>query len=181
MERATTPTARHATAATGPSPPAVRPADVGVLLMRLPVGLLMAAHGAQKLFGLFGGHGIQATGRDFEALGYHPGAIFAGVAGASEFLGGLGVAVGLLTPLAAAALVGVMINAMVVTSPHGLWSTEDGIEYPMVITLVVLGVTLIGPGALSLDRFFPWRNGGWRAGALALVLGGVGSAIALSL
>ncbi|WP_241778008.1 DoxX family protein [Streptomyces sp. CT34] len=149
--------------------------------MRVPVGLLMAGHGSQKLFGLFGGHGIQATGKGFEALGYHPGTIFAGIAGASELLGGLGVAVGLLTPLAAAALIGVLINAMTVTSPNGLWSTEGGIEYPLVIALVVLGVATIGPGALSLDHFFPWRNGGWRYGAFALILGGIGAAIVLNL
>ncbi|MGG2461387.1 hypothetical protein ACO0M4_16445 [Streptomyces sp. RGM 3693] len=74
-----------------------------------------------------------------------------------------------------------MINAMVVTAPHGLWATESGLEYPMIIALVALAVTLIGPGALAVDRFYPWRHGSWRAAALALILGGVGAAIVLSL
>ncbi|MER7986903.1 DoxX family membrane protein [Streptomyces noursei] len=181
MERATTPAAHATTTAASPAPPAVAPADLGLLLLRLPLGLLMAGHGSQKLFGLFGGHGLQATGKGFEALGYRPGALFAGIAGASELLGGLGLALGFLTPLAAAAVIGVMINAMVVSASHGLWATEGGLEYPMVIALLALAVALIGPGALAVDRFFPWRRGGWRAGALALVLGGVGAAIVLSL
>ncbi|GAA2688401.1 DoxX family protein [Streptomyces lunalinharesii] len=181
MERATTSAPRPTATAVSPSPSAVRPADLGLLLLRLPLGLLMAGHGCQKLFGLFGGHGLQATGKGFEALGYRPGALFAGIAGASEFLGGLGLALGFLTPLAAAAVIGVMINAMVVSASHGLWATEGGLEYPMVIAFLALAVALIGPGTLAVDRFFPWRHGGWRAGALALILGGVGAAIVLSL
>ncbi|WP_411122472.1 DoxX family protein [Streptomyces sp. x-19] len=181
MERATTSAPHSTTTVVRPSPSAVTPADVGLLLLRLPLGLLLAGHGCQKLFGLFGGHGLKATGEGFEALGYRPGVLFAGIAGATEFLGGLGLALGFLIPLAAAAVIGVMINAMVVSASHGLWATEGGLEYPMVIALVALAVALIGPGALAGDRFFPWRHGGWRAGALALVLGGVGAAIVLTL
>ncbi len=184
MERTTASTSRHTPV--GPSPPAVRPADLGLLILRLPVGLLMAGHGSQKLFGLFGGHGLQGTGRWFAALGYRPGTVFAGVAGASEFLGGLGLALGFLTPLAAAALIGVVINAMIVDSAHGLWASEGGLEYPMVIAVVALAVTTLGPGALSLDRYVPWPGGDWShgglpAGAFALLAGGVGAAIVLSL
>ncbi|MDQ0994678.1 DoxX family protein [Streptomyces sp. V3I7] len=157
-------------------------ADCGLLLIRLTVGLLMAGHGAQKLFGIFGGQGLAATGKGLEALGFRPGEIFALVGGLSEFVGGLLFALGLLTPLAAAALVGVMINAMVtVTGAHGLWSTDGGVELNVVIAVVAIGVAAIGPGRLALDRFFPWGRGGWAAAGVALVLGGIASAITLNL
>ncbi|MDH6125893.1 DoxX family protein [Kitasatospora sp. GP82] len=161
-------------------PPPVSAADAGLLLLR-SIGLLLAGHGAQKLFGLFGGHGLSATGKGFEALGYHPGTLFAGVAGASEMLGGLGLAAGLLTPLAAATVIGVMINAMVVTSARGLWETEGGMEYPLCIALVALALAAIGPGRFALDRPFRWGSGGWYEATVALGLGGIGAAIVLSL
>ncbi|WP_330459011.1 DoxX family protein [Streptomyces sp. NBC_00820] len=157
-------------------------ADCGLLLIRLTIGLLMAAHGAQKLFGLFGGPGLTATGKGFEALGFRPGKVFAVIGGGSEFLGGLGLALGLLTPLAAAALIGVMINAMAtVTGAHGLWDQDGGVEYSVCITVVALAIAAIGPGRLALDRFFPWGRGGWPEAVFALGLGGIGAAITLSL
>ncbi|GAA3093961.1 DoxX family protein [Streptomyces echinatus] len=156
--------------------------DCGLLLLRLTFGLFMAGHGAQKLFGLFGGQGLTATGKGFDALGYHPGKVFAVIGGLSEFLGGLGLAVGLFTPLAAAALIGVMINAMVtVTGAHGLWDTDGGVEYNVAIAIVALAVAAIGPGRLAIDRFFRWGDGGWTAAAVALGLGGIASAISLTL
>lgn len=179
MHRASAPTepaARH-TVTPGPSA-----SDWGLLLIRLTFGLLMAGHGAQKLFGLFGGKGLTATGNGFAALGYHPGRVFALVGGLSEFLGGLGLAVGLLTPLAAAALIGVMINAMAtVTGGHGLWETRGGVEYSVCIAVVALAVAMIGPGRLAVDRFFRWGAGGWVEGAFALGLGGIAAAVVLSL
>ncbi|MEU6816936.1 DoxX family protein [Streptomyces sp. NPDC046860] len=157
-------------------------ADWGLLLIRVTFGLLMAAHGAQKLFGIFGGQGLTATGKGFEGLGYRPGKVFATIAGLSELLGGLGLAVGLLTPLACAALLGVMINAMaLVTAPNGLWASDGGLEYTMCIAAVAVGVAATGPGRLALDRFFPWGRGGWWSAAVALGLGGLGAGITLSL
>ncbi|MGW7793951.1 DoxX family membrane protein, partial [Streptomyces tricolor] len=146
--------------------PVVTAADCGLLLLRLTFGLLMAAHGAQKLFGLFGGDGLTATGKGFEALGYRPGTLFAVLGGLSELLGGLGLALGLLTPLAAAALIGVMINAMVtVTGAHGLWDTDGGVEYNVAIAVVALAVAAIGPGRLAVrDRL---RSGRERPGTRA--------------
>ncbi|MET7289815.1 DoxX family protein [Streptomyces sp. NPDC005573] len=168
--------------ASGTGTPRITAADCALLLVRLTIGLLMAAHGAQKLFGLFGGPGLTATGKGFEALGFRPGKLFAVIGGGSEFLGGLGLAVGLLTPLAAAALVGVMINAMAtVTGAHGLWDQDGGVEYSVCITVVAVAIAAIGPGALALDRFFPWGRGGWLPGAFALGLGGIGAAITLTL
>ncbi|WP_055589100.1 DoxX family protein [Peterkaempfera griseoplana] len=154
--------------------------DIGVLVLRLTVGLLLAGHGSQKLFGLFGGSGLAGTGKWFAYQGYRPGEFFAGLAGASEVIGGLGLAVGLFTPLAAAAVVGVMINAMVTTAPHGLWDVDGGLELPLCMAVVALAVTAIGPGRFAVDRIFPWRVGGLRAAAFALVLGGIGAAIVLA-
>ncbi|MGW7019082.1 DoxX family protein [Streptomyces decoyicus] len=161
------------------SPPLA--ADLGLLLLRLTVGLILAGHGAQKLFGFFGGHGLTATGKGFEALGYRPGEFYAGLAGTSEVLGGLGLAAGLLTPLAAAALIGVMINAMALSASQGLWAVSGGIEYPLTIAVVALTVAATGPGRFALDRPFRWGNGGLRSAAFALVAGGVGAAIVLAL
>ncbi|GAA1013159.1 DoxX family protein [Streptomyces sp. F-3] len=170
--------------------PAARPAaasrssasDWGLLLLRLTFGLLMAGHGAQKLFGLFGGGGLSATGRGFESLGYRPGEVFAVFGGLSELLGGLGLALGLLTPLASAALIGVMINAMAtVTGSRGLWAADGGLEYNVSIAVVALAIAAIGPGRLAVDRIFPWGKGGWPEAGLALGLGGLGAAVTLSL
>ncbi|MGW5336625.1 DoxX family protein [Streptomyces bauhiniae] len=157
-------------------------ADWGLLLIRLTFGLLMAGHGAQKLFGILGGDGLTATGKAFESLGYRPGKVFATIAGLSELVGGLGLAVGLLTPLAAAALIGVMINAMaLVTGSGGLWASDGGVEYNVCIAVVALGIAAIGPGRLALDRFFPWGRGGWWPAVVALGLGGIGAAVTLNI
>ncbi|MGV9251169.1 DoxX family membrane protein [Streptomyces sp. NPDC003697] len=169
---------RHRAAA----PPGVSAGDCGLLLLRLTFGLLMAGHGAQKLFGLFGGPGLTATGKAFAALGYRPGKVYAVIGGGSELLGGLGLALGLLTPLAAAAVIGVMINAMVtVAAAHGLWAVQGGLEYNAGIAVAALAVAAIGPGRLSLDRPFRWGKGGWGEAAVALLLGGLGAAVVLLL
>lgn len=165
-----------------PARAAVSAGDCGLLLIRLTFGLLMAGHGAQKLFGIFGGDGLTATGKGFAALGYRPGKVYAAMGGGSEFLGGIGFALGLFTPLAAAALIGVMINAMAtVSGAHGLWDTQGGVEYSVCITVTALAVAAIGPGKLAVDRLFPWGKGGWAEAALALFLGGTGAAIVLIL
>jgi putative oxidoreductase len=159
----------------------VTAADIGRLLLRMTVGLILAGHGAQKLFGLFGGQGLTVTGQGFDQLGYHPGTVFAALAGASELLGGLGLAVGLLTPLSAAVVIGVMINAMSVSAPHGLWDTHGGLEYPLTIAVVAITVAAIGAGRLALDRFLRRRDGGWPEMAFALGLGGISAAIVLAI
>lgn len=165
-----------------PASHTVTAADCGMLLLRITVGLVLAGHGCQKLFGIFGGNGLTATAKGFEALGYHPGKVFAVLGGLSEFLGGLGLALGLFTPLAAAALIAVMINAMVtVTAAHGLWAMNGGLEYNLCIAAVALAVAAVGPGRLSLDRPFRWGKGGWTEAGVALGLAAVGSAIVLSL
>ncbi|MFF1648858.1 DoxX family protein [Streptomyces sp. NPDC058240] len=169
-------------AARVPERPSVSAGDCGLLLVRITIGLLMAGHGCQKLFGIFGGEGLAATGKGFAGLGFHPGVVYAAIGGGSEFFGGLGLALGLFTPLASAALIGVMINAMAtVTAAHGLWETQGGVEYNVCIAVVALAVAAIGPGRFALDRPFRWGKGGWPEAAFALGVGGLGAAIVLSL
>ncbi|WP_329191350.1 DoxX family protein [Streptomyces sp. NBC_01435] len=162
--------------------PAVSAGDCGLLLLRITFGLLLAGHGCQKLFGIFGGDGIAATGRYLASLGFRPGVLYAAIGGGSEFLGGIGLALGLFTPLASAALIGVMINAMVtVTAAHGLWDTQGGVELNVCIAVVALAIAAIGPGRFALDRPFRWGKGGWTEAAFALCVGGISAAIALAL
>lgn len=145
--------------------------DVGLLLLRLVLGLTMAAHGAQKLFGWFGGGGVSGTGQFFTASGYPAGDAMAVLAGLTETLGGLGLALGLLTPLAGAALVGTMINAIAV---HGAGSffAPAGIEYELLLTVGAAALALTGPGRYAVDRALPVLRGHRLAhGAAAVALG----------
>jgi len=151
--------------------------ELGLLVLRVVVGLLFMGHGAQKLFGWFGGHGLQGTAGFFEqGLGLRPGKVHAAGAGAAEFFGGLLLALGLLTPLAAAALIGVMTVAVAtVHFSKGVWSTEGGYEYNAVLMAVAFAVTAVGPGNWSLDHElgFDVQGAGWALAALAAgVLGG---------
>lgn len=124
----------------------------GLLLIRLVIGLLFVGHGAQKLFGWFGGYGPKGTGGWMESIGLKPGVAMAVAAGLLELVGGLLFAAGLLTPLAAVLLALTMLGAIVkVHGPNGIWSTQNGYEYPLVLLIVVIGVALTGAGAYSLD------------------------------
>ncbi|MEU7551810.1 DoxX family membrane protein [Streptomyces sp. NPDC044571] len=145
--------------------------DVGLLLLRLVLGLTMAAHGSQKLFGWFGGGGVEGTGQFFTASGYPAGGAMAVLAGLTETLGGLGLAVGLLTPLAGAAVLGTMINAIAV---HGAGSffAPHGIEYELLLTAGAAALALTGPGRYAVDRLLPVLRAHRLAhGALAVTLG----------
>lgn len=153
--------------------------DVGLLLVRAPAGLLLAGHGAKKLFGWFGGAGPDDTGSAFASLGYPRGRSMALLAGATEVGAGLGLAAGALTPLAAAGTIGTMANAAVAAhGRNGLWSEEGGYEYPLVMATVAAGVATHGPGALSVDAALG-RRGRAADGALAVALGLGTAAVAL--
>ncbi|MGD0529919.1 MAG: DoxX family membrane protein [Polyangiaceae bacterium] len=125
--------------------------DVGLLLARLS-GLAMAAHGAQKLFGWFGGHGVTGTGVFFEKLGFRPGRLFAFAAGAGETAGGLLVFLGLAGALGPALVVLVMVvAALSVHVKNGFFQSSSGWEMNMLYGAVALALGYVGPGSLSLD------------------------------
>ncbi|MGD6832886.1 DoxX family protein [Sutcliffiella halmapala] len=126
--------------------------NIGLLFIRLIVGLLFVGHGAQKLFGWFGGYGLKGTGGWFESIGMKPGVTIALFAGLAELIGGILLALGLLTPLAAVLIAGTMIMAIIkVHAPNGLWATANGYEYQLTLIAVVIGIALIGPGQFALD------------------------------
>src|SRR5262245_40247820 len=126
--------------------------DSGLLLARVGFGLLMAAHGSQKLFGWFGGYGLTAVSGYFETLGFRPGRPFALAAGTAEVVGGLLLALGLFGPIGPALILSVMIVAAATAHwNHGLFATTNGIEVPLLYSLGVVALALTGPGRFSLD------------------------------
>jgi putative oxidoreductase len=143
--------------------------DLGLLILRVVVGLTLAAHGSQKLFGWFGGYGLAGTGSFFEQLGFRPGKVQAFFAGLAEAGGGLLLATGFLTPLAAAAIVSVMFVAIVsVHWEKGFFVQNGGLEYPMTLGVIATALAFIGPGALSFDHALglPWQGETWGIAAL---------------
>ncbi|WSQ41055.1 DoxX family membrane protein [Streptomyces sp. NBC_01224] len=169
-----------AAAVAAPAAPA-RAYDIGLLVLRLALGLIMAAHGAQKLFGWFGGGGIDGTGQFFAATGYPSPRAFAVVAGLGEALGGLGLVLGLLTPLAAAAVAGTLVNAISVKWGGGFFAPE-GVEYEILIALTAVTLALTGPGRIAVDRLLPWlRSHRVAYGVAAIVLGAVVAGVTLLL
>ncbi|PRS10585.1 oxidoreductase [Bacillus atrophaeus] len=128
--------------------------SVGLLIIRLIIGLLFVGHGAQKLFGWFGGHGLKGTGGWFESIGMKPGVTVALLAGLSELFGGIMFALGLLTPLAGIIIAGTMVMAIVkVHGAMGLWVTNNGYEYNLTLLAVTIGIALTGPGQYAVDTF----------------------------
>ena len=157
--------------------------SAGLLIVRLVVGLLMAAHGSQKLFGWFGGHGIAGTGMFLESIGFRPGALFARVAATTELVSGLLVAFGFLGPVGPALMLSVMIVAAVsVHRKNGLLSTSNGIEVPLFYGAVAVGLALIGFGSYSLDALLGLQSlytPTWALVALAVgAIGGIGNLLA---
>lgn len=125
---------------------------IGILLIRLAVGLTFVGHGAQKLFGWFGGYGLKGTGGWLESIGLKPGVTMALIAGLAEFVGGLLFTLGLFTPFAALLIAATMFVAIVkVHAPNGFWITQNGFEYNLILIVVVIGVALIGAGDYSID------------------------------
>ena len=128
--------------------------DLGIFILRVVIGLLYIGHGAQKLFGWFGGKGVQATAKGYESLHLQPAKLWALLAGLAEFLGGAGLTLGILTPVAAALIIGAMLMAILkVHLPNGLWNQNRGFEYPLVNLVVAAFLGLFGPGAYALERY----------------------------
>src|SRR3954471_1067366 len=154
--------------------------DLALFALRLVVGGLFAAHGAQKLFGYLGGHGLDGTGQFFEQLGLRPGRRHATAAGLSEFGGGMLLVFGLLTPLGAAAIIAVMtVAVLTVHVTKGWQNTEGGYEYNLVLAASAFALAAGGPGGWSVDNALglDWGTG-WGFVALAAgILGGMGALI----
>jgi putative oxidoreductase len=151
---------------------------LGRLILRLIVGGFFFGHGTQKLFGWFGGHGLEGTGQFFEnGLGLRPGKHHALAAGAAETGGGTLLVLGAATPLASAVLISTMLTAINrVHKKNGPWVSDGGFEYNLVLIAVALSLAETGPGSPSIDsaRASNAHGSGWAT--LALLLGAAGAA-----
>jgi putative oxidoreductase len=151
---------------------------LGLAVLRWIVGALFFGHGTQKLFGWFGGHGLEGTAGFFENLGLRPGRRHATAAGAAEAGGGTLLALGLLTPAAAAALIGTMFTAIrKVHFAKGPWATDGGYEYNLVLMAVMVALADVGPGEFSLDHALGTEVKGPLVALLALAGGIAGATV----
>jgi putative oxidoreductase len=145
-------------------------------LFRVALGGVLIAHGSQKLFGWFGGGGIEGTSKGMHAMGFRPAKPSAILAGVGEAGAGVALALGLATPAAGAAAATTMGVAASVHAPNGFFATEGGLEYPAVLGLAAASFTIGGPGPFSLDSLTghildrPWM----RAAALAVIPAAIG-------
>lgn len=153
--------------------------DLALLIVRTGVGLTIAAHGTQKLFGWFGGKGLTGSGQIFSSMGFEPGKRNALAAGVGETVGGALMAFGIATPVAAAAAASTMAGATASSSKKGFWAISGGYEYPAVLTLTAAGIAISGPGRYSVDALLgDVFNQSWMAG---VSLGGAAVAITIVL
>lgn len=152
--------------------------DIALLLLRLTVGLSLFAHGAQKLFGWFGGGGLAATAGGFDSIGFRPGRVSAVLAGLGEAGGGLLLALGLFTPLGGAAAASTMLVAGSMHTAAGFFGGNGGFELPMTFGLVAVALTIGGPGRLSIDNTMNYPLDDPWIGIVALVVGAM-AALAL--
>ncbi|WP_419570510.1 DoxX family protein [Rheinheimera sp.] len=128
-------------------------AGFGALALRVPVGVIFAAHGAQKLFGWFGGYGLEGTGGWMDSIGLSPGILMAFLAGAAEFFGGLALILGLLTrPAAAALTVAMLVAIFSVHIQNGLFMANNGYEFGLALLAASVSLLLSGAGKASVDN-----------------------------
>jgi putative oxidoreductase len=145
--------------------------SVGMLILRVVVGLLFIGHGTQKLFGWFGGGGPEGTSGFFGSIGYRSPRTMALVGGLTETVGGVLVLLGLLTPLGSALLIGMMVSAILsVHLDKGLWNTNGGIEFPLVLIASATAIAF-SPGRYAVDRSLDLGLEGKLWGVLALAVG----------
>lgn len=152
----------------------------GLLIVRAVVGGLLFAHGAQKLFGWWGGYGLEGTGGFFASVGHRPGRSMALLAGSTEAGGGALLVLGFFTPLGSAMVMGVMIVAAVsVHARNGLWATNGGYEFPLVNAAVACGLGFTGAGSWSVDAIGIPGMSGWWSGVGAILLAVVTASLTL--
>jgi putative oxidoreductase len=158
--------------------------SLGLLIARVVFGLTMSAHGAQKLFGWFGGYGIAGTGQFFDSVGFRPGRVMATVAGLSEVTSGLLVALGLLGPIGPAVMLAVMIVASSLHWKNGWFAATNGIELPLLYGASAIALAFAGYGAYSLDAVFGltdlWTPGLALAALAIGVFGGIANLVVRS-
>ena len=135
-------------------------AGFGTLALRIPIGIIFVAHGAQKLFGAFGGYGLEGTGQFMASLGLTPGYLMALLAGSAEFFGGLALLFGVLVrPAAAALAVAMLVAIFSVHIDKGLFVDKNGYEYALALLAASVALLISGAGRLSLDSAIAARSG----------------------
>ncbi len=157
--------------------------DVGLFLIHAVIGVFVAAHGSQKLFGVLGGYGLDGTGQYLEGFGLRPGWLWALAAGGSEFVGGLAFAAGFFTPGAAALIAATMLVAS--RTDHagkGFWIYNGGSEYVLRNAAIVIALAFFGAGAWSVDNAIGWDVAGvaWGLGALGVAVASAVAVLALA-
>jgi len=153
--------------------------DIGLLVLRVVFGLIFAAHGAQKLFGWFGGYGIAGTSGWLESSGFRPGRFFATALGLTEFVAGLLLALGFLGPVGPALIVAVMIVAMITVHwKNAFFVSTNGIEHPLMFAVAAIGLALTGPGRYSIDYQQNWLR--WENPRITWVILAIGVIIGLA-
>jgi len=135
-------------------------AGLAALALRIPIGIIFVAHGAQKLFGAFGGYGLEGTGKWMASIGLEPGYLMALMAGSAEFFGGIALLIGLLVRPAAAMLAITMLVAIFsVHFANGLFISNKGYEFGLALLAVSVALAINGAGTLSIDRLLAGRAG----------------------
>jgi putative oxidoreductase len=158
----------------------VEAVDITAMLLRLIVGVTMIAHGWNHAFG---GGGLAGTARWFESIGVRPGWLNALAATVSELGAGALLVLGLITPLAAAAIVGTLVVALITNHAKNrffVFRPGEGYEYVLMIIVVASAVAALGPGRLALDSLVGLRVDGWAGLAVAVVVGGAAAAATLA-
>jgi putative oxidoreductase len=155
--------------------------DLALFALHFVVGALFFAHGAQKLFGWFGGYGIGGTAGFMDSLGMRPARLHAVAAGLAETVGGVLLALGLFTPIGAAMVIAVMVTAIItVHGTKGFFTQDGGYEFNLLLIAVAFALAGVGPGEWSLDNALDlsWTGTGWALVALgAGLLGGIGAVV----
>lgn len=154
--------------------------DLGLLVLRLVLGGVFVAHGAQKLFGVLGGPGPEGFAQALQKMGFEQSAALSLVTGATELGGGALLIFGLFTPLAAAGLLGVMANAVALRVDNGFFASQGGVEYEIVLGALALGLLFTGPGRVALDKGRSWFRRPLISGFIGLVIA-AGAAVSVLL